>query len=134
MAGISLPLFLLTPLLCREQIQPRGEKQKRFSILMVLKQNLHNRPFWIGIAGHFLNGLISYGRVSIFVYYFKYVAGDLALYATFTLLMRVPQVLGAWLAQHYLKLFKSPGRALSVRIAPTGCSWRQTFLSAPPAI
>lgn len=128
---ISLPLFLLTPLLCREQIQPRGEKQKRFSILMVLKQNLHNRPFWIGIAGHFLNGLISYGRVSIFVYYFKYVAGDLALYATFTLLMRVPQVLGAWLAQHYLKLFKSPGRALSVLYCAYGLLLAANFFVSP---
>lgn len=128
---ISLPLFLLTPLLCRERIQPKGEAQKKFSILTVLRQNLHNRPFWIAVAGHFLNGLISYGRVSIFVYYFKYVAGDIALYATFTLLMRVPQVFGAWLAQHYLKLFRSPGRALSLLYCAYGLTLVANFFISP---
>lgn len=66
-----------------------------------------------------------------FVYYFKYVAGDLALYATFTLLMRVPQVLGAWLAQHYLKLFKSPGRALSVLYCAYGLLLLANFFVSP---
>ena len=128
---ISLPLFLLTPLVCRERIQPRGERQRNFSLWEVARQNLGNRPFWITVAGHFLNGLITYGRVSIFVYYFKYVAGDLALYATFTLLMRVPQIFGAWVGQHFLKLFKTPGRALAVLYLAYGLTLTANFFVSP---
>lgn len=128
---ISLPLFLLTPLICRERIQPRGDRQRHFSIQEVVRENLHNRPFWITVAGHFLNGLITYGRVSIFVYYFKYVAGDMALYATFTLLLRVPQIFGAWMGQHFLKLFKSPGKALAALYLAYGLILSLNFFITP---
>ena len=69
--------------------------------------------------------------VSIFVYYFKYVAGDLALYATFTLLMRVPQIFGAWVGQHFLKLFKTPGRALAVLYLAYGLTLTANFFVSP---
>lgn len=109
---ISVPLFLCTPVFCREAIVPEKPEKKHYRLLTIMKQNLHIPEFRIAFAGHFLNGLISYGRVSIFVYYFKYVANNMSMYATFILVMRVAQVAGAWVAQYVLKLFRRPGHAL----------------------
>lgn len=108
----SVPLYLLTPVFCRERILPAPQR-RRPDLWGVVRQSMGSRPFRIALAGHFLNGLISYGRVSIFVYYFKYVAGDMALYALFTLLMRLPQIAGTYLAQYILPRFRGPGQALS---------------------
>ena len=110
---VSVPLYLLTPIFCKEKILPAPKKQQKFHLGAVVRQNISSQPFRIALAGHFLNGLISYGRVSIFVYYFKYVAGDMALYALFTLLMRLPQIAGTYLAQYILPRFRGPGQALS---------------------
>ncbi len=110
---VSVPLYLLTPIFCKEKILPSPQAQKKFDLAAVVRQNIGSRPFCIALAGHFLNGLISYGRVSIFVYYFKYVAGDMGLYALFTLLMRLPQIAGTYLAQYILPRFRGPGQALS---------------------
>lgn len=111
--AVSIPLYLLTPIFCKERIFPAPREPKKFDLRALIRQNMGSEPFRIAFLGHFLNGLIAYGRVSIFVYYFKYVAGDMALYATFTLMMRLPQILGNYLAQYLLPRFRGPGRALS---------------------
>lgn len=111
---ISLPLYFLTPIFCKERIIPDQRKNTGVSVKYTIKQNIHSKPFVIAFFGHLLNGLISYGRVSVFVYYFKYVAEDMSIYATFILLMRIPQMFGAYVAQYLLKIIKKPGKALSL--------------------
>jgi len=128
---VSVPLLMVAPLFCKEKILPKSDKQKKFSLKDSLLENLKYKPFRIALMGHFLNGLITYGRVSIFTYYFKYVAGNMALMATFTLLMRVPQVFGCWIAQYYLKWFKSPGRALALVYCSYGALLVVNFFITP---
>ncbi len=129
--AISIPLYLLTPLFCKEQIIPERPQKTQYRASKVLRDNLSNEPFRIALMGHFLNGFVIYGRVSIFVYYFKYVVGSMALYALFKLVMRVAQIVGSWAAQHLLKLFKMPGRALVFLYVTYGLCLTITFFVAP---
>lgn len=128
---ISIPLFLLIGVFCKEKIIPKREKQYSFSVSNIIKGNLGNKPFLIACGGHFLNGLICYGRVSIFIYYFKYVAQDIGLFATFILLMRVPQIIGAYAAQHVIKFFKSIGRAITVTYILYGATLCVNYMVKP---
>lgn len=129
--AISIPLYLLTPLFCKERIIPEKPQKPQYRASKVFRDNLSNEPFRIALMGHFLNGFVIYGRVSIFVYYFKYVVGSMAMYALFILVMRVAQIVGAWAAQHLLKLFKMPGRALVVVYVTYGLCLVATFFVAP---
>ena len=130
-AMISVPLYLLTPLLCKERILPRKDTQQRVHLVDSIRKNMKSKPFCIALMGHFLNGLITYGRVAVFVYYFKYVAEDMALYATFIVLMRVPQIFGTYMAQYVLRLFKKPGRALSTLYIIYGLTLVANFFVVP---
>lgn len=129
---VSVPLFLLTPAFCKERIMPDNPAKKSYRLRTIMKQNVRIREFRIAFVGHFLNGLISYGRVSIFVYYFKYVAGNMGMYATYILVMRLSQMLGAWSAQYLMKWFKVPGKALVVAYVLYGLILVTEFF-VPPA-
>lgn len=128
---ISIPLYFLTPIFCKERIIPDQSKNTVVSVKDTIKQNIHSKPFVIAFFGHLLNGLISYGRVSVFVYYFKYVAEDMSIYATFILLMRIPQIFGAYVAQYLLKVIKKPGKALSLLYVLYGLSLIANFFVLP---
>ena len=45
--------------------------------------------------------------------------------------MRVPQIFGAWVGQHFLKLFKTPGRALAVLYLAYGLTLTANFFVSP---
>lgn len=92
---------------------------------------MKSKPFRIALMGHFLNGLITYGRVAVFVYYFKYVVDNMALYAVFIMLMRVPQIFGTYVAQYVLQLFKKPGKALSCLYIAYGATLAINFFVIP---
>jgi len=130
-AFISVPLYLLTPLFCKEKILPAQQDKRKLDLWAVVRQNIGSEPFRIALVGHFLNGLIVYGRVSIFVYYFKYVAGNMALYALFTLLMRLPQIFGTYAAQYILPLFRGPGHALTCMYVLYGGTLVTNFFVLP---
>lgn len=128
---ISLPLYFLTPVFCKEKIIPDQGKNTSVTVKDTIRQNIHSAPFVIAFFGHLLNGLISYGRVSVFVYYFKYVAEDMSIFATFILLMRIPQIFGAYVAQYLLKVINKPGRALSLLYIIYGLSLIANFFVLP---
>ena len=113
-ALVSIPLYWAAPLFCKERIVPQYMPEKRkISFKTAFTSDFKSLPFAIALAGHFLNGLISYGRVSVFTYYFKYVAGDLGLFATFIMIMRIAQIAGCYCAQYIMRLFSSVGKAIS---------------------
>lgn len=128
---ISLPLYFLTPVFCKEKIIPDQKANTDVSVKETVRQNIRSVPFVIAFFGHLFNGLISYGRVSVFVYYFKYVAEDMSIFATFILLMRIPQIFGAYVAQYLLKVIKKPGRALFILYMIYGISLIANFFVLP---
>ena len=133
-ALISIPLYMLTPLMCKERILPKEKAQKHVHMMDNIKKNLKSKPFRIALMGHFLNGLITYWRVAVFVYYFKYVVDNMALYAVFIMLMRVPQIFGTYVAQYVLQLFKKPGKALSCLYIAYGATLALNFFILPKGI
>lgn len=113
-ALVSIPLYWMAPVFCKERIVPeRTPEKQKISFKNIFTSDFKSLPFAIALAGHFLNGLISYGRVSVFTYYFKYVAGDIGLFATFIMIMRVAQIAGCYCAQYAMRLFRSVGKAIS---------------------
>ena len=113
-ALVSIPLYWLAPIFCKERIIPKFMPERRkISFKTIFTSDFRSLPFAIALAGHFLNGLISYGRVSVFTYYFKYVAGDIGLFATFIMIMRIAQIAGCYCAQYAMRLFSSVGKAIS---------------------
>jgi len=110
---ISVPLILIVYRNTKEIVLP-PPTQKKLSYWAQIKALRHNRPQILVFLGQFVNGLTVYGRMSVFLYYFKYNAGNPALMATFILFMRIPMILGTITSDFYAKKLKNKARVFTI--------------------
>jgi sugar (glycoside-pentoside-hexuronide) transporter len=95
-------------------------KKQKLAIKTQLRAVLQNKVYLIAVAGQFLFGLTLYGRNADALYYFTYVEGDQ--FATYSLCIIVPSIIGAACFPVLFKWTQNKGRAAAIFSFLTGIS------------
>ena len=93
---------------CREVVPP--PKKKKYPLGVQLRSVMKNGPFIIAFCGQLLWGFYIHGRVSIYVYYFKYVCGNEGLLSMYNLVGLVPMAAGCYLFRAWYRKNGNKGR------------------------
>lgn len=111
MALIGAPFLLLCFGFSKERIQPQTkEKMKIREGLKVIKGN---KPLGFALTGQFLFGFLSYGRTSVYMYYFTYCLKDaVALFAVYAIIARLCNAAGSATSMFWVRKFKNKGRVI----------------------
>ena len=92
---------------------------------------LQNKPYLLALLGQILFGFILYGRHAVSLYYFQYVEGNEALFATYSLVIIVPSIIGAACFPYVFNLTSNKGWAASVFSFGMGVSMIGMFFFSP---
>lgn len=133
-AFIGLIPLLYTAIMSRERVYP-PESQKKLPLSKQFKAFFDNKPMLIAFFGMLVYGAITYGRIAVYAYYFRYYVGDMGLYTGFTLVMNGGGVLGTIVAPYLYRLTKNKGRSIAIAMVVLAtCTVIEFFNPAPSLI
>jgi len=109
---IAVPFIFVTFFGTKEVVHPPKGQKINFSALM--KVLWKNPPLIIIVVGFFIFGFMSYGRMTVALYYFSYFWENGNLFSIFTLLTGIITGVTAFFGVFFLKLFKSKKNTIVV--------------------
>lgn len=125
---LGVALLTRTSLKIREAVPPANVEHKKMTLADIWTAVIKNPPLMILTLGMIVYGVMAYGRMAMFSYYFKYYCGNAALMSTYSLLNGIFGVLGAFSASTINKWIKSKGTTAGVALILMGlmnciCFW-----------
>ena len=112
-AVFCIPMQIFGAKVQKEVIPPSNTGVK-MSIFKQLKLSFKNRPFMMVCIMFLAQGFSLYGVSTINVYWFKYVLGDEAPMATFSLITLLPSMLGCFTSQFWSNKLRDKGKAIGI--------------------
>ena len=111
MALIGTPFLLMAFGFSKERIRPKQQIKMKF--VDGLNMVRRNPPLIYALVGQFMFGFLSYGRISVFLYYFTYYLKDaLYLFPIFAMTARLSNAAGSVTSMFWVKTFKNKGRVV----------------------
>ena len=110
---IGVPLQIFGAKVQKEVVPPSNTGVK-MSLWKQLKLSFKNRPFMVVCILFLVQGFAMYGVNTIQIYWYKYVLGDQAPMATFSLITLVPSMLGCFTSQFWSNKLKDKGKAIAI--------------------
>lgn len=95
-------------------------KQQKLSLKEQLKAVTSNKPYLIAVISQLLFGITLYGRNANMLYYFTYVEGNKTLFATYSLFIIIPSILGAVCFPMVFNWTRNKGKAAAIFAFFTG--------------
>lgn len=117
---IGIFLICRSAIVTREAVMPSDTKHEKISLGNIWKSVIKNPPLIIMILGMTAYGLMAYGRMAMFVYYFRYYCGNYVLMSTYSLLNGIFGFLGAVSASTINKIVKSKGKTAALGLILMG--------------
>ena len=110
---IGVPLQIFGAKVQKEVVPPSNTGVK-MGLMKQLKLSFKNRPFMVVCILFLVQGFAMYGVNTIQIYWYKYVLGSEAPYATFSLITLVPSMLGCFTSQFWANKLKDKGKAIGI--------------------
>jgi len=93
---VGLPMMMVSSICAKEVVKP-SPKQKKIPLKVLFQTVTKNPPAIVAYIGFFLVGFMTYGRMTMYAYYFTYFAGNAALFSTFSLWNGIGGMIGSGL-------------------------------------
>lgn len=128
-------IFALCHIFCFAKTKEVVEipEQAKISTKEQLKLVVQNKPYLLALIGQLLFGLTLYGRNANALYYFKYVEGSSNLFATYSLAIIIPSIIGAGIFPMIFRWTNNKGRAASILAIGTGIFMILLYFFSPVA-
>ena len=98
----------------QKEVVPPAEKKSSMSFFKQFAWSFKNRPFMVVCILFFVQGFAGYGSAAINIYWFKYVLGNEAPMATFSLVTLAPMMLGTITAPFWNNKYRDKAKAIAM--------------------
>lgn len=132
--AIGIPILCWSAVKTKELVQPPPH-QKRIPLKKQWETLFRNPPMIAAIIGHFMMGVVYYGRATMLMYYFTYYSGNAGLMTVYGFVYLAASILGATFVTPWLyKLMKHKGRVAAVLNLFCGVMFFMMFFVPAPSI
>lgn len=130
---ISFAVIALTCVTMKERpIKPISKEKSTIKRQLV---SFFRNPLMVAVVvGFFLQGLLSYGRNGMLMYYFTYVCNNSTLMATYSILINSTNMIGCLAAPYVLNLFKHKGRLSAFNSFVAGIAMIICYFTPAPSM
>ncbi len=129
---VGLPIFVSSAIFSKEVVTPVS-KSRTVAISKLLSTMFRNLPMMTVTLGFFLLGFSSYGRATMYTYYFSYYVGDFSMYGTFALVNMIGGITGALCASSFSKLVTNKGKTAAGTLAICSVLFGMMYFFAAPS-
>ena len=111
--AIAIP-FVFTAVLGTKEVvaAPPAEKKEKFSAKLIWNAFSKNPPLLIVCFAFLVYGFLNYGRMTVGMYYFTYVWGNVNLFTVYATFNGIFAAVGGFCGAFFVKLFKGKRGAL----------------------